>query len=237
MDVTKAILSNQMKQLSERKARRLLEREERERRQKQFMTQQEYEERQKRICRGEWFKDHVAHRHDYLAASNIGYNLQLMFWRKPGTSNYAMQYIISGRSLIIIGDTGDAVFEWGERITWDFLNGCDLHYFAEKCRASEAGTRFKHWHSQIAGHGCTKMLNEWGAGVDTLAAVGEAITSDRREFEAWLSSQWNTNRGDDFIRQLDPEQMSALLESGDVLHPRLIGMWVGIKMACEQLSK
>jgi hypothetical protein len=193
------------------------------------MNKREYEEHQIKSCREQWFKNHKAHRHDYLAITNIGLPMEVINWLQPNTSNYATRYIISGRSLIVTGDIGDAVFEWGEEITFKFLNGCDLHYFAGKCRASPHGREFKQWDSDVAKAGVDELLNMWDAPSRAHEGFESAPLFSRGEFEHWLVSdcpEWAD----------DPEMKSSLLNAGDVISCHCIGMWVGLKMAFEQIK-
>ena len=195
------------------------------------MNRQQYEEQQKRRCKDEWFKEHLARSIKMRETVGPVTGVEMIDWRNPQSSNYWMRYILSGRFLIVIGDAGDAVFEWGENITLDFLNGCDLHYFAEKCRASEQGSRFTYWNTNVLHDTGDSLLVEWGYSEEVREAFIEAADNMQRdEFMLWL---WHDAPKE--LRQ-DSDQCSALMDCGDTLHPRLIGMWVGLKMAHEQLQ-
>lgn len=74
----------------------------------------------------------------------------ILKWRRPGTSIYAMTFLIERRHLIVIGDVGDAVYEWSQQLTWPFLARLDLGYFASKCRASPYGASFRTWYPECA---------------------------------------------------------------------------------------
>lgn len=76
----------------------------------------------------EWFKDHLA----TLSGDTID-------WRRPSTSTYAIQYILKGGSVIVVGDVGDAIYRFGCKVDCEFLLQCDWHYFVHKCVASETG--------------------------------------------------------------------------------------------------
>lgn len=81
------------------------------------------------------FRDHTA------TFSKEG-ELPTLNWKKPGTGIFGVRYIIDQNILFVSGDLGFAVYRWSERITWDFLAGCDLDYFSSKCEASENGKMY-----------------------------------------------------------------------------------------------
>lgn len=193
------------------------------------MKHREWEEHQAKECRERWFKKHVAHRHDYLEQSNIGLPISVIDWREPGTSIFAIRYIISGRSLMVTGDAGDAVFEWSEGITFEFLNNCNLGYFAGKCQASEVGRRYVQWDSDACRDNGFFTLSSYSKEVRD--AFSEADMFSEQEMVNWL---WND--APDEIRS-ESELCSLLIENGQVMSVHCIGMWVGIKMAMEQLNK
>lgn len=85
-----------------------------------------------------WFKDHVA------KFSTEG-RFQTLEWGKPGTSNYWSRFIISGGTLIVYGDVGDAIYTWSDKLTFQWLSKLNLGYFAGKCQASENGRQNQEW--------------------------------------------------------------------------------------------
>jgi len=194
------------------------------------MTKKQREEEQIKVCREVWFPNHKAkikpHTHIGLEPETV----HVLDWRNPASGNYWMRYIISGRSLIVIGDAGDAVFEWGENITWEFLSQCDLHYFSGKCRASEHGGRYKTWDHNIAESGLRDYAIRNECSKEQIEAIEDTIqwghTASRDEFLTWVADCDAFPEGED---------KSALLECGEVLDARCIGMWVGLQMAKEQL--
>mgnify|MGYP006921383536 FL=1 len=103
--------------------------------------EQKYIEDQMKECRERWFKDH--------AAKIIGIEecpegcTTVISWQNPQSWNYGCRFIIHRRWLSIVGDIGEAVFEWSQDLTLDFLAGIDLHYFLGKCQASPEGNKFE----------------------------------------------------------------------------------------------
>src|SRR5437879_2398129 len=62
----------------------------------------------------------------------------------------SMKLIIDNGTLIVIGDYGDAVYQWNERLTWKWLANMDINYFKGKCQASENGRNYVEWDSDRA---------------------------------------------------------------------------------------
>jgi hypothetical protein len=87
----------------------------------------------------EWFKDHKATPVSDWRTPHPN----IIDWRRPDTSNYAMRFIISGGHVIVVGDVGDAIYGFGSVLTFEFLAGTDWHYFWGKCVASETGRRYE----------------------------------------------------------------------------------------------
>jgi len=81
-------------------------------------------------------------------------------WRQPGTSIYYVVYVIEGCFLIVLGDLGEAVYRWSEKIDWKFLNGLDFSYFHGKCRASPGGVPWEEWSSEDCNKRLRDMFNE-----------------------------------------------------------------------------
>jgi hypothetical protein len=101
-----------------------------------------------RDIRAIWFKNHVAKIQSFDDDNLIRIN-----WRhSDGNSNYAVLYIIDRRTatLFVSGDLGQAVYRWGGDIGINFIAGCDIGYFNEKCCASSCGERGKTWSEEVA---------------------------------------------------------------------------------------
>lgn len=65
-------------------------------------------------------------------------------------SNGFMRVTLYNGTLIIAHDYGDAVYHWGSNISFEFIAGCNLYYFREKCQASEYGRMFEEWDRETA---------------------------------------------------------------------------------------
>jgi len=79
------------------------------------------------------------------------FNLNQLTFKEPETTNWYIKYsIINDRYLVVIGDLGDAIYHWNDKITFGWISGLNLDYFAGKCQASEEGRGFKVWSSEKA---------------------------------------------------------------------------------------
>lgn len=181
----------------------------------------EYEEDQERQIRNAWFPNHEAKTITPLD------NLTIIDWREPDTGIFAVRYIIDRNRLLVSGDIGCAAYVWGQTICLDFLAGCGLSYFAEKCEASESGRDFMDWDEASAREGAEIMVKDYELPADSFEGASFYSESEYRD---WLSAQSIKRLTDDF------EAMSSLMESGRIIHPRCIGHWVGLKMAQAQLE-
>lgn len=179
-------------------------------------------EQQEKMIREEWFKDHIA------KFSDEG-RFKSLEWRHPnGGSNYWCRFIISGSFLIVFGDVGDAVFCWGQNLTWEWLATMDVGYFEGKCQASEDGRRYRSWDSDKAKKALEEMFAE------------EGMDSAKEKFEGlwgwnYITSQheWWSFLGADghsvFCGNTD-----GLGSIGEVISIRCQGHLIAIKMAVAQ---
>jgi len=95
-----------------------------------------------------WFKDHKA---KILAGPPLDdCPVLIINWQNPASWNYGCRFIIHRRWLIVVGDIGEAVYEWSEDLSLDFLASLDFAYFLSKCQASPAGKNFVQWDSDKA---------------------------------------------------------------------------------------
>lgn len=114
------------------------------------MSDKHYDDQEKDI-RTLWFKNHIAEFSDQGMFKTLE-------WHEPSTSNYWCRFIISKRTLIVYGDCGDAIFQWSDALTWEWIAGLDLHYFEGKCQASEYGRHYETWDSNTAKDWCEDFL-------------------------------------------------------------------------------
>lgn len=184
--------------------------------------------KQQERCRTEWFKNHKARKE-----LELNHNL-IIDWSNPESWNYGCRFIIHRRWLTVVGDIGEAVYEWGQDLSLNFLARIDLGYFLGKCQASEDGRKFHLWDSEEAISSINYYLTEYpdeGPLQDGLKHILSQVDkhANKYDFEEALRSVYN-----DYA--VDSDVISAIRDSGEQPHPRAIGHFVGLQMAIEQLQ-
>ncbi len=180
------------------------------------------------ICRDEWFKDH------YAAELSPG----IFEFRKPGTWTYGMRFIIHSRWLAVLGDIGEATYEWSETITPDFLRNLDFDYFRSKCRASESGRDFDLFDAEAGAEALaveTARMREEEYPHPRHTALDELSRIVRRCScrDEWRQAVWR--RYEEGV--IDADTASDAFKLAIFPHPRQIGHWVGVQMALNLLAE
>lgn len=188
-------------------------------------------EAQTKECRERWFKDHEA----TVITDNP--SVTIINWQKADSWNYGCRFIIHSHWLLVVGDIGEAVYQWSQRISAEFLSELNFDYFHGKCVASEDGRQFNMWDHREA----YRLVQEWLAEADANNFPTEEdderrhlrnITehTDRQEFEELVRKAYDEG--------LDDCETAAYLSGcGLVPHPRCVGHFVGLQMAIAQLNK
>lgn len=206
-------------------------------------SERQYVEEQKRICQAEWFKDHVATWIDKLPTGLIGCGATVISWQNPKSWNYGCRFIIHRQWLIVVGDIGEAVYQWGGNITLEFLAQIDFGYFLGKCQASEKGRDFSMWDSGVAEQKRSARIAEIktpsqpleegeeeypeSPEADELEALEELEGQPEDEFKAKAQEYYDATG--------DAEGAGDLSSMGKVPNCRAIGHFVGLQMAIKQL--
>lgn len=194
-----------------------------------------YQQEQTIICQTVWFKDHKAVL--IPAGAEETSPVIIINWQTPGSWNYGCRFIIHSRWLIVMGDIGEAVYEWSEDLTPEFLLGLDCGYFLSKCQSSETGRKFEEWDSEMAFKAvddltlstrlkCEERNMRTPRWQDDLSHLRPHI--DKFEFEGHLREAYEHG--------LEEELCYDLLAAGMKPHCRAIGHFVGLKMAISQLK-
>lgn len=97
-----------------------------------------------------WFKDHQATFATLGEEDATNYQVETLAWKQPDSGHMMIRYVIQGSVLMVWGDLEAAVYRWSSRITWDFLAGCDIQYFAGKCEASPKGRTYEDYDAHQA---------------------------------------------------------------------------------------
>ena len=195
----------------------------------------EYLEKEKAEWLNANFKDHKAELLIFLTP------VVIINWQKPGTWNYGCRFIIHRRWLTVVGDIGEATYEWGQDLTLEFLAGLDFGYFHSKCRASETGKDYDEWDYHLA----KKVADSRIAELESAALTDDESQTDADEIE-WLRHLEATGYSKDaFMKSAeevydatgDAELASSIADMGEVPASRCIGHFVGLQMAIAQLSQ
>lgn len=188
----------------------------------------EYVERQKVVCRDEWFKNHIA-----TLIANPEHRLHepngalIINWQNPESWNYGCRFIIHRRWLCVVGDIGEAVYEWGQDVTLEFLAGLDFSYFHSKCRASASGTKFEQWNPREAWQSLKQTEKEYKS---ICKFTKELTTGSGKDEYEYAARQLYDRTG-------DCDLASMISSGGMVPSVHGIGMFVGLQMAIKQLSE
>lgn len=175
------------------------------------------------------FKDNVATLRIYKDENEN--EITVLNWKKPGTFTYYIRYILDGNYLIVTGDVGEAIYQWYDILTLEFLNECNLSYFAGKCQASEAGRDFKEWDNDKA----QKQVKEYIEEYDDLSwdkfleAGGDGGFSDEKEWGRWLDDNGYDILGEDHYEWS--------YGCGFKIHSRCEYHKIGLEMAFKQLEE
>lgn len=154
-----------------------------------------------------------------------------LVWARPHSSNSRVDYHIHGNLLIVWGDLGFAMYAWSQGISWEFLAGLNLDYFASKCEASEVGRGFEVWDPQVASESLTAMVANWkeeAEDFDENPSPLLGMVEDDKAFEA-LSTR------EEWIAWVSTgDHHSEFWEFGDLgtdIHPRCVLHLEGLKRA------
>ena len=186
------------------------------------MTERQYIEDQTKTCRERWFKDHKAtvllNRPEVI----------IIEWRNPTSLAYACRFIIHRQWLCVVGDIGEATFQWSQDITIEFLASLEFNYFLSKCRASNSGVKFEQWDAAVAYTNIAATQSIYQANsIDELEYINR--NSCRDDYDRAARACYD--------RTGDAESASSIASAGIAPSVHAIGMFVGLQMAIAQLKK
>lgn len=181
-------------------------------------------EQEEKCIRERWFPNHVARFTQQDCYSTLS-------WRNPNNSNYFCAYIINHNMLFVYGDVGEAIYGWGQAVTWEWIAGLDLGYFAGKCCASETGRLYKSWDPRRARNRFSEFLGDSHRARIKYRALDEfemPVFSSQGEWNLWLSQHGSSVIGDCYYEMGD---------IGECINIRCHGHLLGIKMAVAMNNK
>ena len=177
-----------------------------------------------KACREKWFQNHRA------TILHTAPELTLYEWKAPGTWNHGMRFILHSRWLSILGDIGEATYEWSGTLSPGFLCEIGFNYFRSKCCASEEGRQFDHFDADLG----RLALHEW------LADAGAEMQDPIKDLIEGVSNCSGLDDWEEAIRRwyddyaVDGEDMSVARSMALFPHPRQIGHFVGVQMALKE---
>lgn len=180
----------------------------------------------------EWFRDHRATFATHGEEDITNYPIETLAWKKPDSGNCMIRYVIQGSVLMVWGDLESAVYRWGSRITWEFLAGCDIQYFAGKCEASPKGRTYEDYDEQQALADFDDRIRQRDEeGYQALDAqlvedARRAIRYGKDEWHEWMRANGSDLFGPDWYEVLPYLGMDTALTCAAHL--------TGIKMAVAQ---
>ncbi|MGH0939934.1 hypothetical protein ACQVTS_01030 [Bacillus mycoides] len=188
----------------------------------------EYVEKATKDIRENWFGNHVAE-----IQGEEG--LQVIYWGKPGTGSYRAKFVLSGYNVFVSGDIGEAVYNLTCPATLENIKGFNLGYFTGKLTAfCEA-----HWDfdqekakEELEEFWEEYEMNEAEDGKEIFDDIVSAIdeSSSMESFHFWVGNVYHNS-------SLESDTMECIWDFGKRLPRRLIGYWLGLQMAIEQLEK
>lgn len=119
---------------------------------------------------------------------------EIITFKNPQSSHYLIRFLFTSRFMIIVGDLGEAIFEFSESINFDrIIEYKDFYYMMNKYNSSNIErydfdekkflSNFKHFKSQWRGmYDDRKLPQEIGEALRTLKRIGEN-TSDYNDYQ------------------------------------------------------
>ena len=192
-------------------------------------------EKEREYIRDYWFKDHVA-----TVVEHDG--VTILDWRKPGTSMYAVKYVMVGNKLFISGDIGDAVYDLTWSATMESFNDVNLSYFTGKLSCSSRDRW--NFNSEKA----CKELDEWlderihdleddRKGIQVVLDIHRDLQRAIREYDSESVYKHEVWRCYQEYDDTDAEEFEVISDFGRHLPNEFIAYLLGIQMANEQLKK
>jgi len=170
-----------------------------------------------------WFAEHRAE----MVTSN---GIETLKWRKPGSSNFSMVFISYGAYLVVLGDAGEAVYQWSQMVTLEWVAGCHIGYILSKCQASPEGRQFEGWDEDHARARLADFFEDDPARLLRILDAAEDHLSSQGDWTQWLHDTGYQDAlvGEDWVEHCDIGMAPTVQARAHV---------IGLQMAVEQLSK
>ncbi len=174
------------------------------------------------------FRDHQAKLKD------LG-DIQILDWKKPGTSAYRIRYVFDGYMMYVSGDLGEAVFELTWKANVYSFDDVSIQYFAQKLKAyCEDRWNFSNQKAVKRLQECLKDIKSDGVTYDH-NSMHDLFQEARDCSTTW---EWAeiVRSHEDWISELDQDYWEWLYDIGNEYPAWLQSYLVGLKMASRQLK-
>jgi hypothetical protein len=156
-------------------------------------------------------------------------------WAKPGTNNCRVVYLLRGSILLVYGDLGEAIYQWGGHFGGQtflaFLSGCSLDYFASKCQASDDGSGGKNWDEEYAKFKFIKCYEGHDVPIEK---IREYLSENTVDFSKWEFIQFLVDAPELEENGVNAYELGTI---GERESWRTHAHLIGLKMAHDQLKK
>ena len=178
------------------------------------------------------FENHVATIDQFVkfGGKEVDIDIEVLTWKKPDSSSYMIKYIITGNTLCVYGDLGEAIYRWSSPITFEWLANLDLSYFKGKCQASEVGRDFREWDQYKALNTLKEFAkDEYFKWQDFEDSGGESSLYGCDDWREWLSQHGCEILGDDF--------WDWAYGIGFTINVRCMYHFIGLQMAMKKIKE
>lgn len=199
---------------------------------KKVLTHEQYEQDVIKKAKEYWFNEHEAKLKTYE-------DMSIIYWSKPNSWEYKVKYIISGGNIFISGDLGDAVYNWYNPNPLLAFKRFNLRYFNTKLTAFQDGGKYN-FDQDLAYHELEEYFDQFDEDMDEEFSkdsemykeikIAISESSSVEAFHGWMMVAFER-------ANIDHDVMSDLWSLGQRLNGRLIGYWLGLQMALEQLEE
>jgi hypothetical protein len=166
------------------------------------------------------FKNHVATMSD-----------NTIRFADPKTITRAVEFILSGRTLLVTGDFGVAGYQTSGPETFQFWANSNFSYWADKCRASSSGSGYE-WNAELAEHRIREIPKECGFSEELTATFNDEEPWKLPDEESWIG--WLKGAELDETYTFDPSDYTQI--GRDVAY-NVIAHATALRLALKQLSE
>jgi hypothetical protein len=166
-------------------------------------------------------------------------HVKSLIWRVPNDTIFSVFYTIRYGTLSVLGDIGEATYQWSSAIDWAFLVNTNYDYFLSKCRGVDGHEKPSTWMPERIRRRVAEYYEDREYKLDQERGIwvnSEGETDDTFEdFENHLESreEWSAYLMDSSKDHSETEAW----EWGEGVNYRSYAHWYGIKCAVRQLKE